>query len=103
MKKLVLFICLLLFPVITNAKEFCTIESGNGDNIGDEIKCGTETFYVVSSNKDEISLLAKYNLLVGDKIDYFEVNNGIEYEMNDYNHPYLQNHNYYSQVAYEDC
>lgn len=103
MKKLVLFICLLLFPVITNAKEFCTIESGNGNNIGDEIKCGTETFYVVSSNKEEISLLAKYNLLVGDKIDYFEVNNGIEYEMNDYNHPYLQNHNYYSQVAYEDC
>ena len=65
MKKVLFTLCLFLFPLLVSAKEYCTIVSGNGNNIGDEIKCGTESFYIVSSDKDKISLLAKYNLFVG--------------------------------------
>ena len=37
--------------------------------IGDEVAIGSEHFYVVSSDSSNISLLAKYNLLVGDVYD----------------------------------
>ena len=74
MKKwLVAFFILLVLPLNINAQEYCTIESGTGKDIGDEIKCGTETFYVVSSDNEKKELLAKYNLFVGDKIDYFDI------------------------------
>lgn len=43
----------------------CKIISGTGYNLGDEIKCGTEEFYVVKSTDEEITMLAKYNLYVG--------------------------------------
>ena len=76
MKKiLIILITILFLPVIVNAKEYCEIISGNGKNIGSEIKCGTESFYIVSSNNNTIQMLAKYNLGVGDKIDYFDYTN----------------------------
>ena len=78
MKKVLFTLCLFLFPLLVSAKEYCTIVSGNGNNIGDEIKCGTESFYIVSSDKDKISLLAKYNLFVGDKIDYLPFEEVVE-------------------------
>ena len=57
---------------MVSAKEYCHVISGNGKQIGDEIQCGTESFYVVSNDENQISLLAKYNLLVGDIIRYVE-------------------------------
>ena len=44
----------------------CKIIKGDGTNIGDEIECAGEYFYVIESNEDTISMLAKYNLNVGD-------------------------------------
>ena len=43
----------------------CTIVSGDGTNVGDEITCGTENFYVMSNDGNNITMLAKYNLKVG--------------------------------------
>lgn len=47
----------------------CTVISGDGTNIGDEIKCGTEEFYVITNDGNNISMLAKYNLNVGGSYD----------------------------------
>ena len=67
MKKRVL--CFLLIalslPIMVNAKEYCKIVSGTGKDLGDEIACGSEHFYVIDSNQNEIRLLAKYNLYTG--------------------------------------
>lgn len=49
-----------------NTSTLCSIISGSGTDIGDEITCGTESFNVVSSDGEKISMLAKYNLNVGD-------------------------------------
>ena len=43
----------------------CTVISGDGTNVGDEIACGTEHFYVMSNDGNNITMLAKYNLKVG--------------------------------------
>jgi len=58
-------IAFLLLPFMVNAKEYCKVVSGNGKDIGSEIACGTEHFYIVDSNEDEIKLFAKYNLYTG--------------------------------------
>ena len=42
-----------------------TIKSGTGTNIGDEICVGNECFYVISSDREKISMLSKYNLNAG--------------------------------------
>ena len=49
-----------------NTSTLCSIISGSGTDIGDEITCGTESFNVISSDGEKISMLAKYNLNVGD-------------------------------------
>ena len=74
MKKFLwIMLCLMFIPLFVDAKEYCSIVKGSGKDIGDEIKCGTESFYIVYSGQNEISMLAKYNLFVGDKIDYISV------------------------------
>ena len=67
MKKYLLSIILLvmLMPFVVNAKEYCKIVSGSGKELGDEIACGTEHFYVLENNDDSIRMLAKYNLYTG--------------------------------------
>ena len=66
LKKIVfVMICFLCLPFMVNAKEYCKVVSGNGKDIGSEIACGSEHFYVVNSNQDEVKMLAKYNLDVG--------------------------------------
>ena len=67
MRKVVitLLLSILVLPIIVNAKEYCKVVSGNGKDIGSEISCGDEHFYIVDSNKEEIKMLAKYNLNVG--------------------------------------
>ena len=69
-----IFLFIMLFPISVYSKEYCTITKGTGNDIGDQIKCGTENFYVINSDSNQISLLAIYNLLVGDNIDYIAVN-----------------------------
>ena len=44
------------------SKKAINIISGDGTNIGDEISIGTEHFYVIDSDNDYITALAKYNL-----------------------------------------
>lgn len=43
----------------------CTIVNGDGKNIGDEIECAKEHFYIINIKEEEISMLSKYNLYVG--------------------------------------
>ncbi len=78
-----IILLMLLMPIVVSAKGSCTIVSGNGKDIGSEIACGTEHFYVIDSSDDEIKMLAKYNLLVGDKISYFDVNDNFLFTNND--------------------
>ena len=54
---------------VTPISKACTVISGDGTNIGDEIKCGTEEFYVITNDGNNISMLAKYNLNVGGSYD----------------------------------
>ena len=70
MKKKLLFMITILFllPCIVNAKEYCKVVSGNGKDTGSEIACGNEHFNIISSNENEIRMLAKYNLDVGENI-----------------------------------
>ena len=68
MKKHLLFLCIFLFPFMVNAKEYCKVVSGDGHSIGSEIACGTEHFYIINSNEEEIRMLAKYNLNIGHTI-----------------------------------
>ena len=80
MKKIIftlLFCFLFIIPVYA---EQCRVVSGTGKQFGDEISCGTEHFYVLENKDNQTYLLAKYNLNVGDKIDYFDVeDNALEY------------------------
>ena len=68
--KKILFILLIAFafPVFAQAKA-CVAVSGTGTEIGDEVACGTEHFYIIDKTEDGVKMLAKYNLYVGDKID----------------------------------
>lgn len=62
---LFIILCVMLFPVMVDAKEKCTVVSGNKTDIGSEIACGSEHFYIVDSNENETKMLAKYNLNTG--------------------------------------
>ena len=73
MKKISIFIVFLCIPLLVNAKEYCKVVSGSGKNLGDEIVCGTEHFYVLSNENDEIKMFAKYNLYTGNIIDRVKI------------------------------
>lgn len=73
-KILLIIICLMIFPFVVEAKEYCEVVKGDANKPGAELKCGTESFYLVSSSESSVQLLAKYNLLVGDKIDVIDIN-----------------------------
>ena len=49
-------------------------------SIGDEIAIGSEHFYVVSTDVERTVLLAKYNLYVGDIMNYISETNEIKYD-----------------------
>ena len=76
-KSYFILILLFLFIGIANAEE-CVVTKGTGENIGDEIKCGTEEFYVIDYTETSTTLLAKYNLYVGDIINYIPIDEGFE-------------------------
>ena len=95
MKKryILIILCIMFIPFLVNAKDSCTVVSGTGNDIGDEIKCGTESFYIVSNDGENLSVLAKYNLFVGDKINF------IKYDLQDYNNSTLDEDEYCYTVA----
>ena len=77
MKKILYTIMLFLVCIgITNAAK-CNVVSGTGKNIGDEIACGTEHFYVIPNDGTNVKMLAKYNLLVGMSYSKIQIENKI--------------------------
>ena len=50
---------------IDNNGKLIKIVSGNGTQVGDEVCIGIECFYIISSDDDSVTMLAKYNLYVG--------------------------------------
>ena len=70
MKKLkYLLLAILFLPIMVSAKEYCTVVSGNGNEIGSEISCGGENFYIIDNEGSTLKLLAKYNLDAGYQFD----------------------------------
>lgn len=73
MKKICLILFITLFfavgcskKILSNKNNSITIIDGvDGITVGDEIALGTEHFYVISSDSEKTTLLAKYNLLIG--------------------------------------
>lgn len=51
--------------------DMCTVVSGTGSDIGDEIKCGEEEFYVLENDGVNVKMMGKYNLLVGSNYEKF--------------------------------
>ena len=49
--------------------QICAVASGSGKTVGDTIKCGTESFYVISNDGTNIKMLAKHELMVGTNAD----------------------------------
>ena len=75
MKKILYTIMLFLICIgITNAAK-CNVVSGTGKNIGDEIACGTEHFYVISNDGTNVKMLSKYNLLAGMSYERIQIEN----------------------------
>ncbi len=73
MKKILFMIAMsFLFIGSVFAKD-CTIVSGTGKNIGDEVACGDELFYVISNDGDTIKLMGKYNLMVGETFEKLDL------------------------------
>lgn len=71
MKKVLLFIFSLVSLIsIVKAEKPCVIVNGKGFEIGDEIACGTEHFYILENDGNNIKAFAKYNLYVGK--NYYE-------------------------------
>ena len=76
MKKFLLFIFLFFFSTSLIYASPCLVISGDGTHIGDEIACGTEHFYVLSNDGENIKMLSKYNLMAGatyTRIEFDEV------------------------------
>lgn len=65
-----IFVFLIVFiPFRISAKNKCNIVSGNGQDIGSEIDCAGERFYVVENKENSIRMLAKYNLDIGSVVN----------------------------------
>ena len=78
---LLLFFIVLFMPLVVFAEDGdtvmetidvqgCELISGTGQNIGDEVACGTERFYILNNDGEYLKMLAKYNLYVGSNYDY---------------------------------
>ena len=59
-----------------NGGSVVNIVSGDGTNVGDEVCIKDECFYVISSTDDTVTMLAKYNLNVGQKVLSYDVSTG---------------------------
>ena len=83
---LIIILVVTIMPYCVNAKELCKVVSGDGKSIGSEIACGNEHFNVISSNNNEIRMLSKYNLNVGNSIFKEKINKEAESTETDQNY-----------------
>jgi len=66
--KLYLLLLLLVIPFYASAAgtgAHCDVIKGTGNDIGDEINCAGEHFYIIDKANNKTRMLAKYNLLNG--------------------------------------
>ena len=66
--KLYLLLLLLIIPFYASAAgtgAHCDVIKGTGNDIGDEINCAGEHFYIIDKANNKTRMLAKYNLLNG--------------------------------------
>ncbi len=66
--KLYLLLLLLIIPFYASAADtgaHCDVIKGTGNDIGDEIECAGEHFYIIDKANNKTRMLAKYNLLNG--------------------------------------
>ena len=66
--KLYLLLLLLVIPFYASAVDtgaHCDVIKGTGNDIGDEIDCVGEHFYIIDKANNKTKMLAKYNLLNG--------------------------------------
>ncbi len=61
----VIFTIMFVGTINVNAAAPCKAISGDGTKEGNEIQCGTENFYVLKEENNNLVLLPKYNLKVG--------------------------------------
>ena len=60
----------------------CTLEDKDGDgeaSLSDVVTCGTESFYVMTNENNEITMLSMYNLDVGNIATYIDENCNYEF------------------------
>ena len=74
MKKISLFFLTFFISLTIANAQGCNVISGTGKNVGDEVVCGTEHFYVISNDGENVKMLAKYNLMAGETHNYLEIN-----------------------------
>ena len=73
---LLFFLALFLFPIRVFGTEYCKVVSGSGHDLGDEIACGEEHFYLLGAENNQLELFAKYNLYAGVEIHKEKLANG---------------------------
>lgn len=73
--------------VIEEKSNICKLIEGDFSVIGSEVKCGAESFYIIESNQDIVTLFSKYNLK-NNKQDSNGLNysstNAISFDFKDY-------------------
>ncbi len=92
----VLITALFMLPVLVSAKEYCTVVSGNGKDIGSEIDCKGEHFYIIDNDDNNVRMIAKYNLDYGSEYDRVVVSEERFHELQDL---YYIEKNYYDSTA----
>lgn len=104
MKRIYILILLLMIcmPIVVTAKESCSVVSGNGKEIGSEIVCGSEHFYIVKNNSNNLELLTKYNLYVGANYDKIKVDSSQIYEKIECRNSNCTDFNYNNEKYYFD-
>ncbi|MBP5204210.1 hypothetical protein J6Z48_01030 [bacterium] len=104
MKNFKIFLLVLLFvlflPATVLAKEYCEVVSGNGTDIGSEIACGTEHFYVVDSDEGNVKMLSKYNIYVGANYDKMTLDKTTTYVLYECLDPSDESSCYVNPVSY---
>ncbi len=62
MKKALFFIIFFFSGILIVDASYCTVVSGTGINIGDEVKCENENFFVIGTDEenDTITLFSRY-------------------------------------------
>ena len=62
---------------VTNNGVLKPVANGSIDDIGTVVTIGSEQFYTIGTEGDNVKLLAMYNLNVGNKVTAFDLNTGV--------------------------